>query len=128
VGAALRRGVYAQLNERARSARSTKDNSAVSKCNWYQAMWEALIIQDDSMKRVIAGTLVSFSGFRKSLKTSVEQMRRGETLSFEEVFEDAPSPGWHADVLRYREHRVLKGWSQFQDWPDAKCKIRARTR
>jgi len=34
--------------------------------------------------------LLSTHSFRKSLKRSVEQMHKGDTLSFEEVFGEAP--------------------------------------
>lgn len=40
--------------------------------------------------------------------------------------EAIPSPGWHADVLRAREHRVKEGSSSFSDWPEAKQRIRER--
>lgn len=45
-----------------------------------------LMSEDDYENLVETLELLSTPGFRKSLKTSVEQMKRGETLSFEEVF------------------------------------------
>ena len=41
---------------------------------------------------------------------------------------EVPSPAWHADVLHARENRVREGSSQFEDWADAKQRIRERTR
>ena len=38
--------------------------------------------------------------------------------------EDVPSPSWHDDVLRAREKRVKEGSSQFNDWQEAKDRIR----
>jgi hypothetical protein len=38
--------------------------------------------------------------------------------------ESMPPPAWHADVLRARENRVQQGSSEFQDWAEAKTKIR----
>jgi hypothetical protein len=40
--------------------------------------------------------------------------------------EEIPSPAWHADVLRARKKRIREGKSQFNDWPEAKCRIRER--
>ncbi|NUM56210.1 MAG: addiction module protein [Candidatus Hydrogenedentes bacterium] len=41
---------------------------------------------------------------------------------------DVPSPAWHEDVLRAREHRVSEGQSHYGDWTDAKDWIRKQTR
>ncbi|MCX5685193.1 MAG: addiction module protein [Planctomycetota bacterium] len=42
--------------------------------------------------------------------------------------EEIPSPSWHRDVLRAREARQRGGASRFVDWPEAKRRIRERTR
>lgn len=54
-------------------------------------------------------------------------------LAIEEIWadlqrapEELPSPGWHADVLAAREHRVREGTSGFTDWGAAKARIRER--
>lgn len=49
-----------------------------------------LMAEDDYDSMVETMELLSTPGFRKSLKKSVEQMHRGETLSFEEVFGGKP--------------------------------------
>ena len=45
-----------------------------------------LMAEDDYESLLETMELLSTPGFRKSLKRSVDQMHRGETLSFEEVF------------------------------------------
>jgi len=42
--------------------------------------------------------------------------------------EEVPSPAWHEDVLRAREHRIVEGSADFSDWPDAKRRIRERAK
>jgi antitoxin YefM len=49
-----------------------------------------LMAEDDYDSMVETMELLSTPGFRKSLKRSVEQMHRGETVSFEEVFGEKP--------------------------------------
>ena len=46
--------------------------------------------EDDYDSMVETMELLSAPGFRRSLKKSVEQMHRGETVSFEEVFGEKP--------------------------------------
>ena len=45
-----------------------------------------LMAENDYESLMETMELLSTPGFRKSLKRSVEQMNKGETLSFEEVF------------------------------------------
>jgi antitoxin YefM len=45
-----------------------------------------LLAEDDYDSMIETMELLSTPGFRRSLKRSVEQMHRGETVSFEEVF------------------------------------------
>lgn len=45
-----------------------------------------LMAEDDYDSMVETMELLATPGFRESLKKSVEQMHRGETVSFEEVF------------------------------------------
>ena len=45
-----------------------------------------LMAEDDYESLLETMDLLSTPGFRKSLKRSVAQMQRGDTLSFEEVF------------------------------------------
>jgi len=45
-----------------------------------------LMAEDDYESLLETMDLLSTPGFRKSLMRSVEQMRKGETVSFEEVF------------------------------------------
>jgi len=42
--------------------------------------------------------------------------------------EDVPAPSWHADVLSAREKRIAEGSARFEDWDEAKERIRKRTR
>jgi antitoxin YefM len=49
-----------------------------------------LLSEDDYDSMIETMELLSTPGFRKSLKKSVGQMRRGETVSFEEVFGEKP--------------------------------------
>ena len=49
-----------------------------------------------------------------------------ETLS--DKPENVPSPAWHAHVLKARHDSVLKGESKFEDWDEAKRKLRNRGR
>ena len=62
--------------------------------------------------------------------TTADKLRALEEIwtDLQHTPQDVPSPGWHADVLRAREDRVREGTSQFGDWPDAKRRIRERTR
>jgi len=41
---------------------------------------------------------------------------------------DVPVPAWHADVLKAREMRVRDGTATYEDWADAKRRIRERAR
>jgi antitoxin YefM len=45
-----------------------------------------LMAEDDYDSLLETMELMSTPGFRRSMKRSVEQMRKGETVSFEEVF------------------------------------------
>ncbi len=47
-----------------------------------------LMAENDYESLLETMELLSTPGFRKSLKLSVDQMHRGDTLSFEEVFGD----------------------------------------
>ena len=49
-----------------------------------------LLAEDDYDSMIETMELLSTPGFRRSLKRSVEQMHRGETVSFEEVFGEKP--------------------------------------
>jgi antitoxin YefM len=49
-----------------------------------------LMAEDDYESLLETMELLSAPGFRKSMKRSVEQMHRGETVSFEEVFGEKP--------------------------------------
>ena len=49
-----------------------------------------LMAEDDYDSMLETMELLSTPGFRQSLKKSVEQMNRGETVSFEEVFGEKP--------------------------------------
>jgi hypothetical protein len=62
--------------------------------------------------------------------TTSDKLRALEDIwdDLQRTSEELPSPAWHADVLRAREDRVREGSSQFQDWPDAKRRIREHTR
>ena len=41
---------------------------------------------------------------------------------------EIPSPAWHEDVLEAREARVREGHAHYGDWPEAKRRIRERTK
>ena len=49
-----------------------------------------LMAENDYESLLETMELLSTPGFRKSLKRSIEQMRMGDTLSFEEVFGERP--------------------------------------
>ena len=49
-----------------------------------------LMAEDDYENMIETMELLSTPGFRQRLRKSVEQMRRGETVSFEEVFGEKP--------------------------------------
>ncbi len=49
-----------------------------------------LLSEEDYDSMIETMELLSTPGFRQSLKKSVEQMRKGETVSFEEVFGEKP--------------------------------------
>lgn len=49
-----------------------------------------LMAEDDYDSLIETMELLSTPGFQQSLKKSVEQMHRGETVSFEEVFGEKP--------------------------------------
>jgi antitoxin YefM len=49
-----------------------------------------LMAEDDYENLIETMELLSTPGFRQRLRKSVEQMRRGETVSFEEVFGEKP--------------------------------------
>ncbi|MBI4763816.1 MAG: addiction module protein [Deltaproteobacteria bacterium] len=40
--------------------------------------------------------------------------------------EEIPSPAWPADVLRARRRPIREGKSQFNDWLEAKHRVRER--
>jgi len=60
--------------------------------------------------------------------TTVEKLQALEEIwaDLQRVPEELPSPGWHADVLAAREHRVREGTSRFSDWDAAKARIREK--
>ena len=49
-----------------------------------------LMSENDYESLIETMELLSTPGFRKSLKRSVDQMHKGDTLSFEEVFGEKP--------------------------------------
>lgn len=49
-----------------------------------------LMAEDDYDSIIETMELLSTPGFRQTLKKSVQQMHRGETVSFEEVFGEKP--------------------------------------
>jgi antitoxin YefM len=49
-----------------------------------------LMAEDDYDSLLETMELLSTPGFRKSLQRSVQQMRKGETISFDEVFGEQP--------------------------------------
>jgi antitoxin YefM len=49
-----------------------------------------LMAEDDYESMIETMELLSTPGFRQSLKRSVAQMQKGETVSFDEVFGKAP--------------------------------------
>ncbi len=62
--------------------------------------------------------------------TVADKLRALETI-WEDLLrtpEQVHSPSWHGDVLRAREARVGEGVSRYGDWPEAKRRIRERTR
>ena len=64
-------------------------------------------------------------------KMSVTEKLRAMELIWDDLQRasgDLPSPAWHEDVLRAREDRVKKGQSHYGDWPEAKDRIRKKTR
>jgi hypothetical protein len=71
-------------------------------------------------------------GGNMEMALPLDQMTITEKLhALEEIWEslcrapaNLPSPAWHADVLRARENRVQQGSSKFNDWTEAKKKIR----
>lgn len=66
------------------------------------------------------------------LAIPLDKMTTADKLrALEEIWSDlqrtpneVPSPAWHADVLHARESRVHDGLSEFQNWRDAKRRIR----
>lgn len=60
--------------------------------------------------------------------TTVEKLQALEEIwaDLQRAPEELPSPGWHADVLAAREHRVREGTSGFSDWETAKARIREK--
>jgi hypothetical protein len=63
-------------------------------------------------------------------KMTVEDKLR----AIEEIWSDLlrapdalPAPAWHADVLNARADRIRENKSRFNDWSDAKVRIRERT-
>jgi hypothetical protein len=74
------------------------------------------------------------SGNHLKLTIPLDEMSTLEKLqALEETWADLqrasdelPTPGWHADVLTAREHRVREGLSRFSDWDTAKSRIRER--
>ena len=66
----------------------------------------------------------------------VDKMTTDDKLRvLEEVWEDlartpeeVPAPSWRAEVLLAREKRIAEGSAQFEDWDEAKRRIRERTR
>ncbi len=62
--------------------------------------------------------------------TTADKLRALEQIweSLSRTAEDLPSPAWHEDVLRAREHRVQEGVSKYGDWTEAKRRIRGRAK
>jgi len=62
--------------------------------------------------------------------TTLDKLRALEDIwcDLQRTPDEVPSPAWHADVLRAREERVRDGLSKFEDWNEAKRKIRAQAR
>ena len=62
--------------------------------------------------------------------TTLDKLRTIERIwdDLQRKPEDVPSPFWHGDVLQEREGRIREGCSQFSDWPEAKARIRERTK
>lgn len=65
---------------------------------------------------------------------AISKMTLEEKLAtMEEIWDDlcrhqnVQSPGWHGDVLQYRDENRLAGHEQPMDWQDAKKTIRQRT-
>ena len=62
----------------------------------------------------------------------LEQMTTADKLrALEMIWEDLcrtpetiPAPAWHADVLHARQQRAHEGTSHFDDWTEAKKRIR----
>jgi hypothetical protein len=58
--------------------------------------------------------------------TTLEKLRTLERI-WEDLLrapEEIPSPSWHEDVLKAREERVREETVRFEDWTEAKKKIR----
>jgi hypothetical protein len=60
--------------------------------------------------------------------TTLEKLQALEQIwpDHQHAPEKLHSPGWHADVLTAREHRVSEGLSRFSDWDTAKARIREK--
>ena len=60
--------------------------------------------------------------------TTLEKLQALEEIwaDLQRAPDELPSPGWHADVLTAREHRVREGLSRFSDWDTAKSRIREK--
>lgn len=65
-----------------------------------------------------------------SKMTTVEKLKAMEEIwsDLQRTPDEVPSPSWHADVLRAREGRVQEGSAEFEDWNNAKRKIREQTK
>ena len=63
---------------------------------------------------------------------ATENLSRSEKLQLIEQLwdelsrnpDDVPSPAWHADALREAENTVANGDAGFQDWEQAKERLR----
>ena len=61
--------------------------------------------------------------------TVEDKLRALETIwaDLQRSSEDVPTPKWHEDILSAREERAKKGISGFDEWSEAKRRIRDRT-
>lgn len=58
--------------------------------------------------------------------TAAEKLRALEEIwdDLQRTPQEVPAPVWHADVLHAREERIRRKQSRFNDWDEAKQRIR----
>ena len=69
-----------------------------------------------------------------SVEVRIDKMSVPEKLQLMEMLwddlsrrpEDVPSPAWHGEMLDQRRQAVREGRTSFEDWEDAKQRLRAR--